>query len=216
MLARGLAVCSLLLALGASASASVMPTLDGTVNPGEYAFTLNDTPAETGMAFYNTGLDISALQFSTDLTWGYMALTVVAPPLDTNGSPLSLRHKTDFWTIFSNAAGTTPLYYLDVVMNSGGVESVSLEHFDGVSWLPIALTPGTDYEYALGSALEIKFLVGTLGLPPSAFSVTSQLDDTGGWPDDQITGVVPEPLTLSLMGLGAAGLWLRRRTQPRA
>jgi hypothetical protein len=212
MLFRGLSVSALLWVLAATASASVTPMIDGTVNPGEYSFILNDTPTETGMTFYNTGLDISTLQFARDPSWNYMALTVVNPPLTMGGGPTSLLHETDFWTIFSDATGTTPLYYLDVRMNSAGVESVSLEHNNGGTWQAISMIPGVDYVVGAAASLEIKVSAAKMPDLPSVFQAGSQLDDTGAWPDDQIRGLVPEPMTLGLTGLGVAGLWMQRRT----
>jgi hypothetical protein len=189
------------------------PTLDGSVGAGEYSVVLNDTPNETTMPFYNTGLDMSTVQFAQDGTWNYMALTVVAPPIDINGGPTSIDEQTIFRTFFYDHTGATKVYRMAVTMDAGGAPSLTLDSWTGTAWATVSLLSG-DYAVTLGpsnTALEAMILqskMSSLGTDPY---VRAQLDDTGDWADDSLAGVLPEPATLALMGLGVVGLILRRR-----
>lgn len=196
--------------LSAGSAALAAPIVDGNVTLSEYQVILNDVSPETAESFFNTGLDIKDLQFDQDATWNYMALTVVVPPLDTNGGPTSRRFETDFWAIFYDTSGTTPSYYVDVLMNASGVKQFTLEEYVAGVWVPVLLTPA-DYSVAIGNALELKILGSKMPNLAAMPYVFAQLDDTGRWNDDQIEGVIPEPATLGLMGLGVAALAAGRR-----
>jgi hypothetical protein len=185
------------------------PFVNGIVLTGEYAVSLPDALGEAGLD--NPGLDIRTLEFDRDASWYYMGLTVNTPPLDTDGGSTSRWHETILKTIlYADATGTTPAYYLDVVMNAGGVANVNL--YDG-SFTPILLAPA-DYQVSVGvvpyQALEVAISTLKMSLISTPY-VFAQLDDTGNAKDDQIEGMVPEPATIGLMGLGAAVALLGRR-----
>jgi hypothetical protein len=187
------------------------PFVNGVVLTGEYSVSLVDALGEVGLD--NPGLDIRTLEFDRDASWYYMGLTVNTPPLDTDGGSTSRWHKTILNTIlYADATGTMGMeaYYLDIVMDVGGVVSVSL--YDGSS-TPIPLAPA-DYQVSVGvfpyQALEVAISTAKMSLISTPY-VFAQLDDTGYAKDDQIEGVVPEPATLCLLGIGAATVLVSRR-----
>ena len=194
-----------------ASAALASPTVDGTVAGSEYGIVVNDVAGETGYDFYNTGLDIATMQFDDVGSSAYMALTVVSEPIDINGDPTSFLGATGLAVMFySNDAGTIPSYYLEVTMQSSSVD-VELMRFTGTGWVDVALGAG-DYDVAVGSALELR-LASTVFNPDDAGYFRAQLDGTGSWDDDQLEGIIPEPMTLALLGLGGIGVLLRRRSR---
>ncbi|MBM4019899.1 MAG: PEP-CTERM sorting domain-containing protein [Planctomycetes bacterium] len=207
-------ICTLWLAgaaalLMATGSAWAAPIVDGIVLPAEYATSLADATGEPGVD--NPGLDINTLEYDSDASWHYFALTVVGPPYDTDGGATSRRRQTDLWTImYADSAGTTPAYLLDVLTGTGGtILSVTLDQYVGGTWVPVALAPA-DFQVSVGTALEVAIAKTKMALISNPY-VFGQLDDTGSAADDQVEGVVPEPATLALLGLGAAAALASRR-----
>ncbi len=185
------------------------PIIDGDVGSGEYTNVIDDTGDESLKDFFSTGLDMATMQFDDDSGWLYLAMTVVGEPVDRNGDPTSFDEETNFKVKFYDTAGTTPCYLLDIVITGTDVE-VELEYYNGSSWSDVTLNPG-DYEIAVGDALEFKIDESKMSNLPDSFSFRSRLDGTGEWDDDQMSGHIPEPATLILLGLGAVGSLLRRR-----
>ena len=74
------------------------------------------------------------------------------------------------------------------------------------------LLSGADYVAAASSGLEVaisKPLMAAMS-GVSSFLFQAQLDDTGSYSDDQIAGMIPEPVTMGLVSIGGL-LLLRRR-----
>jgi len=188
------------------------PMIDGNVGGAEYVTVLNDV-AENTKDFFNTGLDIDTLHFDASAdagtNWYWLAMTAVNPPVDSNGDPTSLLFKSIFWTIFYDNAGTTPDYMVVVDM-AGGTPDLTLAEWNGGGWTTVALA-AADYDISLVNALELRIDQVKMPNLDAAPYVRSQLDGTGQWDDDQLGGVVPEPATIALMGLGLAAALIKRR-----
>ena len=67
------------------------------------------------------------------------------------------------------------------------------------------------YGTTIGNALELR--IDQLKMPnlDSQPYVRIQLDGTGEWDDDQLEGVVPEPATVGLIGMGLVTALVARR-----
>lgn len=191
-----------LAALAAPASAYL---IDGSVDLGEYAVVLNDTPGEVVTDWFNSGLDIDAMAFGSDANWYYAGLTVASGSLTLDGGPLSSAHRTEYSMLFfTDVTMGTLAHEIKVVTKATGLYRVYL---DGDS-----LVAGTDYFASLaGGDLEVQIMKSLLTSMPTTPYVAVLLDNQGIQGDDTSGGLVPEPATLALMGLGALGLFLRRR-----
>jgi len=155
---------------------------------------------------------------------------------DPNGSPASYTGQTAFNLSFyttqpdlSGASTSVPACYLNLIVSDGGVEQAELVEWDDANtqWRRTNLIyglvlngsvptfdPTIPLKYAVqcGEALEIS-LSEDLFLHDAgdAEFFVAQLDDLGGGDDDQMTGHLPEPATLAILALGAAGVLRRRR-----
>jgi len=194
---------------GFASSVWAAPIVDGNVGGGEYSVVLNDTAPETTAAFYNSGLDIQALHFDNSSGSYWMGLSVVNPKIDTNGDPTSFLFRTIFNLIFFDNSGTTPSYLVAVDM-SGVTVSVGLAAWSGGFWTPVALL-ASDFDVSVDDGLELRINQSKMGSLAADPYVRSQLDGTGSWDDDQLVGVVPEPASLALLGLGALVTFVARR-----
>ncbi len=194
---------------GFASSVWASPTVDGTVNGGEYSAVLNDTAPETTADFFNTGLDIQALHFDNSSGSYWLGLPVVSAPIDTNGDPTSFLFRTIFNLVFFDNSGTTPSYLVAVDM-SGVTVSVGLAAWSGALWTPVALA-GSDFDVSVVNGLELRIDQSKMGSLAANPYVRSQLDGVGSWDDDQLAGVVPEPASLALMGLGGLATFVARR-----
>jgi hypothetical protein len=215
MFYRSSFVCAgALLLLASSASASLM--VDGTVNSGEYGKILTDGNEPT-QNFYQTGFDIDTFQFDkasdagTEYYW--MAVTVVgplgSPAIDQNGSDSSFDGQTKWQALFRDNSDTTNQYRVEVVMN-GGTPTVSLKEWQAGAWQAVALGAG-DFSVAVGDALELRIATSKMPSLDAQPYAKTRLDDTGDLSDDSLEGVVPEPATLGLMGLGVVAMLAARR-----
>jgi len=213
MLNRVVVTAAVLGVVALASPAWAAPIINGTVGATEYQTVLNDAAPENTREFYDSGLDIGALHYDTatdgGTDWYWLGLTVVDEPIDTNGDPSSGLFKSIFWAIFYDNAGVVP-DYLVVVDMAGGTPDVTLTEWNGGGWDVVALT-GTDYDATIGNALELRIDQDKMPNLDSQPYVRIQLDGTGEWDDDQLGGVVPEPATIGLIGMGLVTALVARR-----
>jgi hypothetical protein len=203
----GMVAAGVLLA-ASPAWASLM--VDGSITGAEYAVVLNDATGENAEDYYNTGLDIEALHFDAAMdggtNWFWMALDVVNEPVDPDGDPTSILNETWHGITFYDAQGGNVLHQvLARLAMVGGNPTVVDVLLDGAS------LNAADYDAAVADALEVRIKQSALPNMTLEPFVESQLDGTGNWRDDQMTGQIPEPATLALLALGGVGMLIRRR-----
>lgn len=169
---------------------------------------------------------------------------VAAPPshgFDPNGSPMSYAGQTavnlsfyDSEPDFSSPGSVPdPVLYFNLIFSDDGLEQGYIEEKDPATgnWVQTDLITGvivdggvptidptvpTRYTVAIADALEMQFdedlFRGDVNNLPW---LMAQLDDLGGWDDDQlfaeVTGV-PEPTALALLAAAALPLLRRRRS----
>jgi hypothetical protein len=131
---------------------------------------------------------------------------VAAEPISRTGGPTSFIKRTVFNAFFIdmvNPDSPSLLHELSVIMNATQI----YVYLDGMP-----LLSGADYVAAASSGLEVaisKPLMAAMS-GVSSFLFQAQLDDTGSYSDDQIAGMIPEPVTMGLVSIGGL-LLLRRR-----
>jgi hypothetical protein len=205
-----LAVPVLLLVSNAAAA----PITDGSVGGVEYAVAVPDMLGpETG--FDSNHLNIDKMFFDKDADpngFYYVGLTVVDPPVDSNGGATSRTHRTVMELDLSLSSGGNQLYLVQVELR--GSSSLLRVSDANNNFSDVPLVSGADYFIAVGDALEFKILQSKMPLegPVAAPFFSAMLSDDGFANDDQMEGTIPEPMTLGLVALGLPLLaWRRRR-----
>lgn len=208
------AMVSLCAALLPAATAKALPILDGDILASDgYQFTLTDRIGEPGLS--GSSLDIASLKYAKDATWLYFGLKVAGQSIEQYGGDDTISGYTTYWLRFQDNSSTSSQKYMFKV-DMGDMPAVSFmtRNAANTKWLNTPLTEGVDYDFAIDSGLEFKIRRGSVQkMNTNKFYVTGQLDDNGTAADDQIAGVIPEPGTVALLGLGAAALLARKRRQ---
>jgi hypothetical protein len=198
-----------ILALGSlflfASSALALPvTFDGTVDQGNtdnYGLALTDTDdLNTDPKFGGPDWNMDAAYFDYDPVddWIYIALDVMGT-FDRNGGDGAV----PAITLAAFRAGEPPNNYEFVFTATPAM--MVLAKPDGT---PIT----TGWEAKILGDLELRIrpsLIPALDL--NDFVFYARLDNMTGQPDDEISGRVPEPATLALLGLGGVVALLRRR-----
>jgi len=239
MLIPGLIVIVLSAAL-----ASAAPILDGVIGTGEYTVSVQDTyvstdPAvldETGMEYFNTGLDIDYVHFDANTAKLYLGIST-KDTFSRNGAPppaasigktgLSMQFYTTMPDLTASSP-TEPLWSATMTLNATEVEQARLvqnlpsDPNVAIDLLSGLIKDGSGYsldtgipdkfDYSVGESLEITLDMSLMVVDPStAPFLVMQLDDVGDWRDDQLIDVIPEPATMGLLAIGAVLLLRRRR-----
>lgn len=197
---QALALC---VALSTSASFGAL-VLDGNVATNEYQAAAADTSDPIGAQFIGTGLDMTAIYGAQDVPGGkyWLALTTAAA-IDTNGDDTSILKKTYFVAELLN--GATPVYLVNVDLTA---QTIALSEWTGSSWTPVS-TAGVQMH--IDTAIEVSIPFAVLPYMPQDPSFVAQLDGTGEWMDDQMSGKLPEPAGLALLAVGLPILLRRRK-----
>jgi len=218
--------------------ASAAPILDGNVTQAEYDVTVDDTYVyngpESGKDYFDTGLDIDYAAFDDSL--GYLYAGVATKhDLMRAGSPGSYMGQTalnlSFYVSQPDLQATPPdqpLWYLNLIMDDDSLEQALLVENptvgDRITYDLLSGLVKTGTAYGFDPNIPAKFVhsIDTgveIRLDPNVFTVVDpntamyfaiQLDDLGDWQDDQMTGLIPEPVSAALL-LSGAGLLVRRR-----
>jgi len=199
--------------LCATAGAIAAPVLDGQVQPAPvtdfYTTTIVGTPDGTCAP----GLDISKLSFAFDDTYVYVGVSTIGP-FNPSGSDQSIGGATTF-TMGLYATDDSPMVRMFRVYMTSPTDVVGNLYASKCSnATPVWTTGQGDIavaETTNGGGLEFRIPRKELGDLGTNFVVRAELDDNGGYTDDTISGQVPEPATMTLLGLGALGLIIRRR-----
>lgn len=205
------------LIVAGACSVSQAALVDGTISGGEYDETFADTPGESG---YFANLDIDNLYTESDGSYGYIGLDVVTAPISTTGSDMSFVGTTGLMLAFYEDDTTaTAGVAIKLTFDAAGLnaDESSVYEWNGSGYdvtSYAALTAGTDYDAATDDALETSIAFSVFNYHTEADFpqyLRVQLDDSGSYADDQLATYIPEPAALTLLGLGAAGLLIRRR-----
>ncbi len=204
------------------ASNSFGATVDGTVEAADgYTSVLTDADGESG---YEDGLNIDEFHYHNDGSSYYLGLTVEGgADFDKDGSDHSFFRMTSIGMAFyADASAATPTVTITLMFNAAGFDdSLSfIREWDAntLQWVETDFDdPGVPANYTIAPSGPGATTAMELELNHNLFQNTLpsylrlQLDDTGYDADDQIEGSLPEPMTMTILGLGGIGVLLRRR-----
>ncbi len=223
-----------------AALAPAAPILDGYIGVGEYSVSVQDNYVygasdETGMDYFNTGLDIDSAHVDADVSKLYLGVST-KDTFMPSGSPASYTGQTALNVAFyetmpdlTASPPDSPLWYANLILSAPTVvEQAILVQYPGGSKVTIDLLSGLKrvngglptsdssipdmFKYWVGEGLEISLGMNLMVVDPTtAPYFVMQLDDLGGWDDDQMVGQMPEPATVGLLAIGAVFLLRRRR-----
>jgi len=231
MLAPGLVAVMLSAALAPAA-----PIPDGVIGAGEYLVSVQDTYVstdpnvldETGMDYYDSGLDIDSAHVDADASKLYLGVETKETFMPS-GSPESYTGQTALNVAFYSTTPDQPLWYANLILSSpteveqailvqypSGAPKVTIDLLSGLKKVGTVYSFDTSipamFQYSVGESLEISLDMNLMAVDPTAAPYfVMQLDDLGGWDDDQMFGQIPEPATVGLLAIGAVFLLRRRR-----
>jgi len=214
--------------------------VDGDIGAAEYSDPVADNYVygatdETGMDYFNTGLDIDSAYFDATATKLYLGVSTKDTFMPA-GSPASYTGQTAlnvaFYETMPNLTASPPdepLWYANLVLSATGAEQAILVQYPpGGSKVTIDLLSGfkkdstgytldtsipPKFAYSVNQGLEISLDTSLMVVDPiTAPYFAMQLDDLGDWKDDQMIAQIPEPATLSLLAIGAVLILRRRRS----
>lgn len=193
----------------ASAGTSLLaaPIVDGDVTPADAYYVAFDTPGEVT---YPAGFDIDALHYFQSDDSLFFGLEVVGGAIDFDGGQDPWEPKTRF-TLKLYDGQNGPLFR-NVVVTSTSASSITATLYDGAGSF-LTILPVSDVDG--GPDLELRIPDSLLeGIPYQPY-FRAWLDNSAEPADDMVSGVlaavVPEPATLSVLGLGGLALLRRRR-----
>jgi len=198
-------IVGLLCTIPASAAIINVDGLFDDANLYNQSWTLQDDDGESGI--YQPGLDINKVLFQRDSSFFYIALEVAQGPIIRSGGLNSRPKCTEFTCYFDDVTDVNnpiQLYELIIVMKDSCIDA----YLHGSK-----LVQDVHYFAAADDGLEVAVTTSLLSNMSSIsqWGFFAQLDDTGAYADDQIAGIIPEPLALGLLVMGCPLLMRRKR-----
>ena len=221
-----LLVTVLAVALSGSIGFGAALNVDGTIDAADdYDFVTVDDDGPTPQDYTGSSSDIAAVHwgqapgasFPTDPddVWYTIGMSTVTAPLNTLGDGTNFFPSETNVQLGIKDMGGTPLYAMSVTMYNGSVKDDSFTMWNLSTPTPTLVTlDSSTLKHAVGNSLEIAVHRSAFtNLLPAPFEFSLFFEGGGVNADDIITGVVPEPATMSILAIG--GLFLARRRRKR-